>query len=63
MKWRDNKTKVDKNPLHLGTLYKSVHMVLGSGGSDETKWKPGLRVLIISSPVIIPHRMAFFVEG
>ena len=34
----------------LAILYKSLHIVLGSEGSDETGWKPGL--LIFSSQVI-----------
>ena len=35
-------------------------MALGSGGYDETGWKPGL--LMFSSPLIFPHRMTFYAE-
>ena len=57
VKWRDNSAKVDKILFGLAILYKSLHIVLGNGGSDETGWNPGL--LIFSSLVIFPHRMAF----
>ena len=36
---------------------KSLHMVLGSGGSDETGYEPGL--LIFSSPVMFTRYIAF----
>ena len=42
VKWRDNRAKVDKILFILALQYKSLHIVLGSGGFDETKWKPGL---------------------
>ena len=44
------RAKVDKVLFILAMLYKSLHMVLGSAGSDKTGWKPG--ILIFSSPVI-----------
>ena len=34
--------KVDKILFVLAILNKSLHMVLGSGGSDETGWKLGI---------------------
>ena len=57
VQWRDNRAKVDKILFVLVMLYKSLHMVLVSGGSDNTDWKPGL--LIFSSLVIFHHRMGF----
>ena len=36
MKWRDHRAEVDKILFILAILYKSLHMMLGSGGSDET---------------------------
>ena len=62
VKWRDNMAKAVKILFILAIAYKSLHMVCvgggrGGGGSDETGWKPGL--LIFSSLVIFPHRMAF----
>ena len=56
-----NKANVNKILYFLAILYKSLPMVFGSGGSDETGWKPGL--LILSSSVIFPHRTAFVWVG
>ena len=36
VKWIDNRAKVYKILFILAILYKSLHMVLGSGGADET---------------------------
>ena len=49
VKWRDI--------FILAILYKSLHIMLGSGGSDQTGWKPWF--LISSSPVIHSHRITF----
>ena len=48
---------MDKILFILAILYKSPHVVLGSGGSDETGWKAG--ILIFSSLGIFLHHMAF----
>ena len=34
-KWRDNMAKLDKILFIVAILYKSLHMVLGSGGSES----------------------------
>ena len=60
VKWRDNRAKVDKILFILSIQYKSLHMVLGSGDSDETGWKPGL--LIFSSPVIFSSLFGLCLE-
>ena len=44
--------KWTKSFSFLTILYESLHMVLGSGGSDKTGWKQVL--LIFSSPLNIP---------
>ena len=44
VKWWVNRAKVDKILFILAILYKSLYMVFGSGGSDETGWKLGLLV-------------------
>lgn len=36
VKWRDNRAKLDKFLFILDILYQSLHMILGSGDSDET---------------------------
>ena len=50
VKWRAKVAKI----LFISTiLYKSLHMVLGSGGSDEAGWKP--RLFVFSSSGIFPQ--------
>ena len=58
VKLKDNRAEVDKILFNLAILYKNLHMVLGSGGSDQRGWKPEF-FLIFSSPVVFPHRMAY----
>ena len=55
VKWRDNRTKVDVILFILAILYTSLHMMLGSGGSDERGWTPG--IIIFNSQVILPLYM------
>ena len=46
---------MDKILFTLAILYKSLHMVMGNGGFNETGRKP--RLLIFSSPEILRLRI------